>query len=414
MPSFGLHYLQCCQHGTGETDLASDICSIRAGSEVSLLSRSRATCRHSLRALHEPTAFNRLSTTTVASRKLTKMNAEQEQANLQKNPQFANVKSSRNAGGAGEAAGAGGGAGGAAGAAGPKRGARPKPCKKTDYTQHCPQGWTELEPPAPQGLFGGMRLPTTTPPGSGKCVAPSDYNPPAGMDCSTFMYANLSKKQKKIKEVFCQVKWPCDGSANPDYSQLCPSGWQYFTDGSCRAPFYYRGPCKNKMHFLGFTKRMKESWGQLCNASWPKPKKWYQFWRKPLPETPESKDMKKNVSESIWSGNCERDYMQACPEGWDKGAAGWCNARPGVASPDSVMKMTFVPGQVRIDRGFLGLGKPRKVWLSQCPSAVKTERFTDDMKAAFAAHCGTQYKCKTAAMPAEILIAGIELGRLFL
>eukprot|EP00927_Polykrikos_kofoidii_P046452 TRINITY_DN40696_c0_g1_i1.p1 TRINITY_DN40696_c0_g1~~TRINITY_DN40696_c0_g1_i1.p1 ORF type:complete len:408 (-),score=39.62 TRINITY_DN40696_c0_g1_i1:34-1257(-) len=258
----------------------------------------------------------------------------------------------------------------------------PRFCRERDYSTLCPQDWLV-------GTDSRTGRPSS-------CLAPLGFVPAQG--CPTQFSGPRTTKEKRRLEDQCAIMWPCSERNNAsinreidedgdfdggkrDLSVPCPDGWGYFSDGSCRAPHRYSGPCLKKMHFLGYTRSMKAQWARQCNANWPmlvtnQKQRWRREFRKFGPP--------------LWPRQCNRDYAAPCPAGWKLAETGWCHAPYASASEPSPHLVAFK------------LDDPKT-----CPDRIKTSRFSARMKAALSKHCGVDWPCQgesntvTAATLAE-------------
>lgn len=63
----------------------------------------------------------------------------------------------------------------------------------------------------------------------------------------------------------CRASWPCVSGCALNFSG-CPSGWTSSADG-CVAPKDYAGICSPVTNFSKMSDEDKQSWSQLCGAS---------------------------------------------------------------------------------------------------------------------------------------------------
>ncbi len=135
----------------------------------------------------------------------------------------------------------------------------------TVFVQHkgCPDGWTKLS--------------------GGKCKAPSTYNGPCDKISD---FSNTTDSQKRSWAKTCGVKWsslpdPVHVSSGSESSESessessddnidvdCPDGWKGTSDGKCRAPSSYTGPCGGISEFSNYTNDQKWTWAKDCGAKW--------------------------------------------------------------------------------------------------------------------------------------------------
>lgn len=228
-----------------------------------------------------------------------------------------------------------------------------------------------------------------------------------------------SKEDKRRFANDCAVLWPCQedtaaaeaaGVGGADYRYPCPRRWGYFTDGTCRAPASYKGDCEKKRHFLGFTDHMKKNWAKLCDVQWPQMEPGVPSHSEEKRKQEELLSRKRELGMDTYTpgGHCEKIYdLEACPAGWILATSGWCHAPPGY--------------------GTGGEGEPEKidfiVGKTECPSIVKTDGWSGDMKAAFERHCHVSWPCQgevadthvvESASPVVALVSAQLLGMLFL
>lgn len=232
---------------------------------------------------------------------------------------------------------------------------RPLPCLHgTLYGTPCPSTW-KFQRGSDDGSLPDM------------CLPPKDYV--WSDDClfftgdKTFISANLNKQDKREAELQCSVSWPCaddqvgGGGDKPDYTEVCPQGWDFLQTGQCRAPADYKGVCYTLPNFLAYTASMKATWAANCGVSWPlQPPP-----PKPKPLHQEDRD---DPSMAVWA-SCPRNYTWDCPMDFKLDANGLCNAHANYANKD----------------------------VSLC-SRFDSYRWTEEMKKAFEKSCTVEWPCK--------------------
>merc|ERR1712217_852405 len=86
----------------------------------------------------------------------------------------------------------------------------------------------------------------------------------------------------------------CAQCPGKDYSEPCPSGWEYLSDGTCKASPDYVGVCSAKQSFVEGSVVEKEEVELICGVCWP--------------------------------CSCERDWAPPCPSGYSLIGNATCSA----------------------------------------------------------------------------------------
>lgn len=217
--------------------------------------------------------------------------------------------------------------------------------------------YTDL--PRPRACFHGTNFGASCPAGWAKvgstCQAPSNFRftPECLRETGGLFQieADLPRTKKRAIENQCVASWPCKGDIPPDYSDVCPEGWQLKEDGTCLAPPMYDGPCVKRKNFLMYTPGMKESWAEDCEATWPLRKK-----KADLRPEPKLKP------DGPWP-SCAWNYHFNCPVGYKLDANNICH------SPEDYPS------------------------LPACAHA-DTRQWTEDMKHSFEKTCRVAWPCQ--------------------
>lgn len=203
-------------------------------------------------------------------------------------------------------------------------------CDK-DFSSQCPEDWYAEDEKVCRPLS------TYT----GSCLLPYDFS-------------NMNEKQKEIWSNKCETTWPCKQKCKKDYSKFCPQNWIRDTDGLCKAPKSYNGPCLPKASLFSLDKSMKVAFEKLCKVNFPCmrtcridvtqpcPQKW-------IVQSDESTNKTSCIPPLTYKGSCDRttnffnlsleqkeeisnvcdidwpcteetfnaiNYDELCPEGW--------------------------------------------------------------------------------------------------
>eukprot|EP00435_Cladocopium_sp_Y103_P046428 s359_g13.t1 len=132
-------------------------------------------------------------------------------------------------------------------------------------------------------------------------------------------------------------------------------------DGTCSAPYFYRGTCPFSVNLLNYTKGMKATFAANCGVGWPLDSRYGPAKPKPLPARYPSHAPGQKPD---WE--CKRNFNSTCPDGFNF---------------DGVM--------CHEDGTYLGAN------MKNC-AHFDARRWTDDMKEAFAAHCHVFWPCVQA------------------
>lgn len=215
-----------------------------------------------------------------------------------------------------------------------------------DFTKACPMGWRRTE--------GGPNGPECEGPGNFWIEGDFCMQHIGGRHRISAMLEDWQKQELSQK---CYAWWPCKGLAQ-DFTQVCPDGWEWEADGTCKAPRGYAGTCDWYPNFLMFTSGMKATWAKNCKVSWPLTVK------DEAPITPAHFPRHAPGKQSSPWNNCIKDYIATCPDGFHKNDQGMCDADPGY------------DGQT----------------ITGC-SYFDPRRWTKEMKQAFEGHCHVWWPC---------------------
>lgn len=218
-----------------------------------------------------------------------------------------------------------------------------------DFAQTCPIGWSYV----PKGPSGP------------ECQAPPEFYTETNwcrqqLTPRQVVPASASERTKKDLYDACWLLWPCRDLRH-DYKRPCPQGWTWEQDGTCSAPYFYRGTCPFSVNLLNYTKGMKATFAANCGVGWPLDSRYGPAKPKPLPARYPSHAPGQKPD---WE--CKRNFNSTCPDGFNF---------------DGVM--------CHEDGTYLGAN------MKNC-AHFDARRWTDDMKEAFAAHCHVFWPCVQA------------------
>ncbi|CAE7867964.1 unnamed protein product [Symbiodinium sp. KB8] len=230
-----------------------------------------------------------------------------------------------------------------------------KSCKKgIDYAQTCPIGW-KYAPAGPQGP---------------ECQAPPNFYTESDwcrqqLTSRQVIPARLSEWERKELYDSCWMLWPCR-DVKHDYRKPCPLGWTWEQDGTCSAPYFYRGTCPWNVNLLNYTRGMKATFAANCGVGWPLDARYEGPQPKPLPaKYPSHAPGRKPAWE------CVRNFIRPCPDSFN-----------------------FDGAMCHEDGSYIGAN------MKNC-AHFDARRWTNEMKEAFSAHCHVWWPCNQASGSAK-------------
>jgi len=303
---------------------------------------------------------------------------------------------------------------------------RPLSCKYgKDYGEDCPQGFEFVPERKKKGYaYGHTIIPAKcqAPKGDGTPLQPGrtvyqggPYTPPKGCK-NVIPLKDLSLDKKQRLESMCALTWPCaeDPSGNggtPGYhvdydtrpDNICPSNWTFNPrDGTCNASSWYSGGCAKKISMLHWTKSMKKAWAHACMTEWPLVQK----------EGPSEEEVYRAEQAKRLAAERERAFGAAAieeEEPLDPDAdprlelatkrKGVSDAVHGPSDPDAAVwakcagdyenKPCPMHWWIQAD----GTCLASEYYKGICPNRVNMQRWTVEMKRAFAKHCSADWPC---------------------